>query len=108
MSTNAYDVGDNVELSFLLGSTTTTAPETAAVHLVVTNPLGVDLKFLSSQLTPTIPSSDSTGEGWAKWSRLLPVTTPGRWTYQFTSTGAILASAGGAFAAARPLASTST
>jgi len=108
MSTQPYAVGDNVELSFLIGSTETTSPQSAAARLVVTNPLGVDTVYPTSALTQTVPSSDSTSEGWAKWRRLITADLHGRWTYQFTSTGTINTSAGGAFAVARPLASTST
>ena len=106
----AYAVGDDVELTFTIGSSQTTAPELAAVRLVVTDPTGVDYLRTtgSTGLAKSIPTSDSTGFGFARWSMLWPATAPGRWTYQFTSTGTVRTSMGGAFAVARPLASTST
>jgi len=107
---SAYAVGDDVELSFTIGSTQSTAPELAAVRLIVTDPDGNDYERStgSTGLTKAVMSSDSTSEGWARWSMLWPATLPGRWTYQFRSTGTINTSMGGAFAVARPLASTST
>ena len=109
MSTQPYSVGDNVELSYRIGSTASTQPETAAVHLIVTDPTGIDSKYTTaSGLSKSVPTSDSTTEGWALWKKVLLLNVPGRWTYQFTSTGSILTSAGNALGVARPLASTST
>ncbi len=104
----SYSVGDTVRLRYTLGSTATTAPEAANVHLIVTDPVAGDTRYASSQLTKTTPSSDSTSTGWARWEKLITVPNAGRWLYQFTSTGVLMTSAGGAFAVARPLASTST
>lgn len=107
----AYSVGDNVELTFTIGSSQSTAPEQATVHLIVTDPLGADTKFTTGStapLTKSIPTSDSTSEGWAEWTRLVFADKPGRWTYQYTSTGVVKTSMGGAFAVAGPFASTST
>lgn len=103
-----YSVGEDVELSFLVGSTRSTDLTSVVTHLVVTDPEGTDQKFTSTQLAATTPSSASTSEGWRRWTKVVPMTLPGRWTYQFTSTGLIRTSAGGACAVARPLASTST
>lgn len=110
--TRGYSVGDDVALTFTIGSSESTAPDTASVHLIVTDPTGVDsarhTTGSSAPLTKSVPSSDSTSIGWAKWSRLIPATLPGRWTYQFTSTGTVRTSMGGAFAVRGHLASTST
>lgn len=110
MSTRAYSVGDNVEVAFVIGSSQSTTPETSSVHLIVTQPDGTDLARYTTAngLTKSTPSSDSTQVGWARWAKLVPVDMHGRWTYQFTSTGTVRTSMGGAFAVARPLASTST
>lgn len=105
----AYSVGDNVELGFTIGSSQSTSPETSTVHLTVTDPTGGDQTLTTATgLSKAVPSSDSTSEGWAQWTALIPATAHGRWTYQFTSTGTVRTSMGGAYAVARPLASTST
>lgn len=105
----AYSVGDDVELTFTVGSSQSTQPDTAAVHLIVTDPLGADSRYTTANgLSKSVPSSDSTSVGWARWQGLFPATRSGRWTYQFTSTGTVRTSMGGAYAVARPLASTST
>jgi len=105
----AYSVGDDVELTFTVGSSQSTEPESASVHLVITDPLAADARYTTANgLTKSVPSSDSTSEGWARWQGLFPANKPGRWTFQFTSTGTVRTSMGGAYAVARPLASTST
>lgn len=111
MSGGPYWLGNNIRLSYTVGSTASTQPDQAVVTLVVTDPDGIDQVYStgsSAPLSKSVPSSDSTSEGWARWTRLVPATKPGRWTYAFRSTGILLTAASGAFAVTRPLASTST
>jgi len=117
MSTQAYDVGDQVRLSYIVASTGSTNPTVGTVpKLVVTSPTAVDSVVAVGSMT-AVPSSDlaefttktdTTSQGVGGWYYDFTLTAHGRWTYQFRSTGTITASEGGAFAVARPLASTST
>lgn len=112
MSTKAYVVGETVRLKFEMMSTATTAPESANVHLVVTSPIpkSTDTVFAKATLSTFLSTRGSTAPkvGACGFYKDFVPTAPGRWTYEFTSTGAITTRDGGAFAVARPLASTST
>ena len=80
-------------------STAGTVANPGSVKLVVTSPSGTDTVKTTTQLVHA-----STGVYY--YDMLL--TAPGRWPYQFTSTGAVSAS-GGDYLAVRPkFASTST
>lgn len=107
MSVNGFQRGEQARLSFVLASTLSTTPSTG-VRLVVTDPAGVDTIIGSSALSTWLPSSMSTVAGVQGFYYDLPLDQIGRWTFQYTSTGTVVASDGGAVAVRSPYASTST
>ena len=107
MSTQAYEVGQTVELIYRLKSTAVpSSPVTANVGLVVTDPTGIDTTYTA--LSGTTPSSDSTKLHIAEFRKLIRPTVAGRWRYQFYSTGILVTTDGDAFAVRGVYASTST
>lgn len=80
MSSNVYDVGDQVRL-------TATFRATADDSLV--NPTTVTLKVKSPAGTVTTPSATSSSTG--IWTYDLDLTLEGNWYYRFVGTGAVKA-----------------
>lgn len=108
MSTTPYVTGETVRFSFEMVSTATTAPEAATVHLVITNPAALDVVIPKAQLSTHASTKQTAGVGACVFYKDYVVDLPGRWTYEFVSTGIIVTKSGGAVAVARPYASTST
>lgn len=111
MSTRVYAVGETVRFKFEIASTATTSPETSIVHLVITSPSNVDTVVAKASLTTFASTREVVGPpkiGACGFYKDFVVTAPGRWRYEFFSTGAITTRDGGAIAVARPFASTST
>lgn len=98
-STNIYRIGGLARCKATFTSTASTNKDPTTVRLVVTTPSGTDTVYTTTQLT-----KQATGI----YYKDVSVTAAGRWRYQFTGTGTVVASDGDYFVARPNFASTST
>lgn len=103
-NTTAYSVNDTVRFGVVVKSTAGTNTN-SAVTLTIKDPLGTVTAYGPISTTnSTVIDHTTTGT----WRKSLKVTEPGRYVYDWDSTGAITMSTGGAFAVRPKYTSTST
>lgn len=99
-NTSAFDPGDTIRLQFAItASTAATDYVNSPCRLILDKPQGSSISWVNNSTTSTGLVHLAQGRYQAD---VVPTSTEyGRWTYRFSSTGAVTQSTSGAFAVRR-------